>query len=276
MTETATKLTAAEYHADHSRVSNSMLSVFRQSRRKYFQRFVEQSMPSPEPTAAMRLGSLVHLLLLESEAAARLIVAPKVDRRTKEGKADWAQFLEASAGMEIVDAEDLAEAKAIRDAVLSNPVARGLLEREGENEVTHYWTEPHTGIACKCRYDRKCLDVIPDLKTSHDSSPRAFADKATSLGYHRQAAWYRSGWKIASGETLPFVFIVVCTEAPYDVGIYELDDDALKLGEQQNESAIRNLASCLKTGDWREKWQRQITQLSLPKWAIYQEEYEIL
>ena len=87
-----TKQSAAEYHADYSRVSNSMLSVFRQSRRRYFQRFVEQSMPAPEPTAAMQLGSLVHTLLLEPDDAAKLVVAPKVDRRTKAGKEEWQAF----------------------------------------------------------------------------------------------------------------------------------------------------------------------------------------
>lgn len=273
----AVKLTAAEYHADYSRVSNSMLSVFRQSRRRYFQRFVEKSMPAPEPTAAMRLGSLVHSLLLEPETFdARHVVAPKCDRRTKDGKAAWEGFVNGVGNKTIIDASEHHEALSIAKAVVMNDTAQSLLQRAGENEVAHYWECPITGLACKCRYDRKCFDVIPDLKTSHDSSPRGFADKSASLGYHRQAAWYRHGWTCATGEVLPFVFIVVCTEPPYDVGIYELDEDALQLGEQQNESAIRMLATCHKRSDWREPWQKKITTLTLPKWSQYASEYEVL
>ncbi len=58
---------AAEYHADYSAVSNSMLSVFRQSRQRYRDRFVTRTMSPPGPTPAMRLGSLLHLRALEPE-----------------------------------------------------------------------------------------------------------------------------------------------------------------------------------------------------------------
>lgn len=274
--QTTEKLTAEQYHADYSRVSNSMLSVFRQSRRRYFERFVAQTMPATEPTAAMRLGSLVHALVLEPDSVSQYATAPNVDRRTKAGKEEYAAFLAESASKTVVDADDWQKALAIRDAVWGNSVAKQFLAMPGDNEVSHYWTDPATGIECKCRYDRLCADLIPDLKTSHDASPRGFAEKSASLGYHRQAAHYRYGWTCATGEVLPFVFIVVCTEPPYDVGIYELDEDALQLGEAQNESALRMLKTCHKTGDWREPWQKQVTQLKLPKWTVYADEWSII
>ena len=85
------KETNAEYHADLSHVSNSMLKVFAESPQKYYQMFVAKTMPKPEQTPSLLLGSVVHCLFLEPEKfGAEYAVAPAVDRRTKVGKETFA------------------------------------------------------------------------------------------------------------------------------------------------------------------------------------------
>jgi hypothetical protein len=61
------KETNAEYHADLTHVSNSMLKVFAESPQKYYRMFVVQTMPKPEQTPSLLLGSVVHCLFLEPE-----------------------------------------------------------------------------------------------------------------------------------------------------------------------------------------------------------------
>lgn len=269
-------MSSAEYHADHSRVSNSMLSVFRQSRQRYYRRFVSHEMPSPEPSDAMRLGTFVHTLLLEPERWADYVVAPKCDRRTNVGKAAWQDFIDSLGDKQIIEAGEHELAQRIADAVRANEVAASLMERAGDNEQTVHWTDGKTGVDCKCRPDRWCHDMLIDIKTARDSSPEGFAVKCAQLGYHRQAAWYREGVAAATGEEPPFVFVAVATTEPFDVGIYELDADALDLGAKQNLSAMQWLRTCHKNSDWREPWQKRITQLSLPKWSVYADEWEIV
>jgi hypothetical protein len=214
-------MTAAEYHADHSRVSNSMLSVFRQSRKRYHDRFIACTEPPPEPTAPMRLGSLVHMALLEPGIFAQV---PVIDQRcegiyasgaskgnrcvneasgTHQGR--WlcgvhskgleleklpvhyvldkdADALVLVSGMSTKEAEQVA---AICNAVRDSKHA-WLLEQPGENEETIWWRDPVTGQDCKARIDRHCSGVILDLKVSHDASPAGFASKCGDLGYFRQ------------------------------------------------------------------------------------------
>ena len=48
----------------------------------------------PDPTPAMRIGTLTHLAVIEPDRfATEVMVAPNVDRRTSAGKAEWAQFV---------------------------------------------------------------------------------------------------------------------------------------------------------------------------------------
>lgn len=47
-----------------------------------------------EPTPALLFGQFVHKLVLEPETVDKeFIVAPTVDKRTKDGKAMWAEFM---------------------------------------------------------------------------------------------------------------------------------------------------------------------------------------
>ena len=48
-----------------------------------------------EPTKAMVIGTAIHTAILEPDKYDQsIIIAPQVDRRTKDGKAEWATFEE--------------------------------------------------------------------------------------------------------------------------------------------------------------------------------------
>jgi hypothetical protein len=62
-----------------------------------------------EETKALRFGTFVHSAVLEPHTLDDLYAtAPDCDRRTKEGKAAWAEFATANAGKTILDAEESA------------------------------------------------------------------------------------------------------------------------------------------------------------------------
>ena len=102
----------ADYHADPA-ISASQLKTVMQSPYHYWSRYLDPDRVAMVPTAAMRLGSLVHCAVLEpDELSTRYQLAP--DRRTKEGKAAVTEM--AAAGIEAVSETDLAQALQIADA----------------------------------------------------------------------------------------------------------------------------------------------------------------
>ena len=264
------------YHADHKHHSHSMLSIFGQSRRRFYRRFVAKIDPPTEPTAAMELGTLVHLALLEpARYATEVIAAPKFDRRTTAGKEAAAAFEIEAVGKLCVTPDQSATIAAIMANVMDSPKAKQLLGMHGPVEQSIRWLDKETNLLCKCRPDKLTDVAIVDVKTSRDPSPSGFSRAAADLGYHRQARWYQRGVEVSVKRTLPFVFIVVGTESPHQVAIYELNGEAMELAENQIQTRTKQLRDCYKHGDWREPYEKQITTIALPKWSMYADEFEI-
>lgn len=272
--------THSEYHARKDRIGNSMKETFRDSRRRYEAEHVTQTIPH-ESTAALRFGTLFHVVTLEPQNFDNLIaVEPDVNRRTKVGKAELAKFHRAAErdGKTVVRAKDVEHAQAMAEAVLEHPTAGRWLsdcERIVEQAIT--WTD-ETGLQLKAKRDI-ILDggrIVVDLKSAREVAPAAFVRACVTFGYHRQAPWYLAG---EAALELPcdlrFAFIVCGKDAPHEVAVYELDEYALDLGRRQNRAALNALAECYATGDWRSPWEKVPQVLSLPPWADNASAWEI-
>jgi hypothetical protein len=231
--------------------------------------FRQSQLAPRESSPAQALGTLVHLLTLEPEREAHEVaVAPELDRRTKAGKEAYDAFHVESQGKLIVTADDLARARAIREAVMAQPFARALLA-DGQAETTLLWRDQETGVDCKARPDWLCAghQVVLDVKTARDASADAFARAAGSYAYHLQAALYLDALGQCGLGERTFVFLVVETEPPYAVALYQLDEAALHAGRIRYRRALAHYAECLASGLWP-GYPTEIQPLSLPKWAL--------
>ncbi|MFD2112059.1 PD-(D/E)XK nuclease-like domain-containing protein [Thiorhodococcus fuscus] len=222
------------------------------------------------PSAAQALGTLTHLCVLEPEEyRQRVRVAPAVDRRTKAGKETFAAFeaeVTAIPDAMIATAEQDTKARAMRESVMAQPFARALLA-DGAAEVTLLWDQD--GTFCKARPDWLCSghEVIVDLKTAADASEQAFAKACGNYRYHLQAAWYQDAvMRVGLGDRV-FVFIAVEPEPPYAAGLYQIDDQALRVGRIRYERALETYRECVATNDWP-GYAREIRTIELPKWAL--------
>lgn len=198
-----------------------------------------------------------------------------IDGRTKEGKALIAEFRERTAGATIVTRSDVEIALAIRAAVHANPVARAALQGS-EIELSGYYVDPETGVACRIRPDamRRDLALIVDVKSALDASPRAFERVMHQRGYHVQAAMYRHGYEVITGEPLrDFLIIAVEKAPPFAVACYRIDDAALSEGERIYRRALRTYAECLASGRWP-GYAEGVEPLGLPAWAWGADEEE--
>lgn len=233
-------LSSKEYHAlPPEIVSNSYLSRLNSCPAK-------AKIPQAE-TPAMIIGRSAHTLILEGEASwwAQFVVAPEVDKRTKEGRELCKAFIKDNPDKDIIDTEDYIAILGMAEAVYNHPFAKELLNK-GISESTIIWKDEETGILCKCRPDRTPADnkgVLVDLKTTQDAS--AFGRAVMSYGYARQAAFYTEAVNKITGQKYDaFAFIVVEKEPPYRVEVYVLDAEYMNWGFNENHRLLRLEKDC--------------------------------
>lgn len=226
---------------------------------------------------AMELGTLVHLLALQPEEFdARYVVKPDWDARTTAGKAIRDAFTATLGERRSIDAETLATARAMVDALRSHRLAGPLMAADGPCEVVARWKDPATGLVCKGRLDKYIPGVLAlDLKTTADASPGAFASSYYKYGYHRQLAHYTDGFGIASGKETPFVIVCVENVAPFGVCVYQPDMASLECGRFDNRKILADYAACVKSGKWPSYPDKQVRTICLPEWAAKRYESEM-
>jgi exodeoxyribonuclease VIII len=260
----------ADYHR-HAAVSKSHLDQVARSPLHYWARYVDPNRVEPEPTPAMQVGTAVHTHVLELDQwDQRYVVMPEgIDRRTKQGKAEWDAFSVASSGRTVLSKADADQVLRMGQAVYGHPAAAMLLKQlPGKAETTHMWTDPATGLQCKCRPDWLTDDgsLIIDLKTTEDASPKGFEKSVANWRYHVQAAWYLQGLEQATG-TRPDQFIFICVEKkpPYAVAVYAAASEMIDSGWKAAERDLEVLATCKAANAWP-GYSDQIEIISLPPW----------
>ena len=222
--------------------------------------------PRPD-SSAMQLGRAAHCAVLEPDAFPRRYVL--WDGGIRRGKT-WDAFQEANADKECLNAADYETALAIRDAVRAHKAARRLL-RWGKPEVSLRWLDESSRMWLKARLDWVApRGTLVDLKTSRDIEPRNFGRTAANLMYHGQLAFYRRGL-IARGAALEPVYIVaVESSAPFDVLVYEVDEDVLFSGDQLVTKLLHQVKACRRRYGKR-PWpgrSGEVESLEFPSWAL--------
>lgn len=259
----------ADYHR-HWAVSKSGLDQIAKSPLHYWARFLDPDRVWPEPTPAMRLGTALHTHVLElSKWDDQIAVAPgDINRRTKEGREQWAAFEAAAKRKTVITADDADQVMAMGRAIMRHPAAAMLLGLPGKAETTHMWTDTSTGLECKCRPDWLTDDgsIVVDLKTTKAASIQGFKRSIADYRYHVQAGWYLHGLEQATGKRPDqFIFICVETTAPYAVAVYAADAEMIERGHDQAMRDLAKLAVCKAADHWP-SYSDQIETISLPGW----------
>lgn len=243
----------ADYHAD-SAISASHLHAISHSPHNYFKKYLDPNRPASEPTYAMRLGTFVHTAVLEpDELDARYAVCS-----TRKGSTNYNRLVEK--GIEPVTQSQWDQALAMCDSVRKHPEVSWLLS-DGKAEQSVWWVDEQFGLRCKCRPDWWNGDIVIDLKTTQDASPKGFASSVAHWRYHVQQMHYLKGTKAAR-----FVFVAVEKEYPFNVGVYELDNEACGLGEELRQRDMNRIKSCKESNEWP-GYSEDISTLSLPNYA---------
>lgn len=217
-------------------------------------------------SAAMLLGELVHCLVLEpEETLKRYIGAPQVDRRTKEGKEIYAQFLEEASGKTVVDQATFEKASYMATNVIEQPLASNALK--GcliEQSLT--WIDEETGMEFKCRPDayNPINGVVGDLKTTKDASYRAMQGSSARYGYFLQAAMIREALLFHGLKFSKYLLLCVESAEPYAYRPLIIGDDALDSGLNEFNYLKKKLAICIHENKFEHY---PLAELLYPPWA---------
>ena len=261
---------AADYFADHSAVSQSMLKVFADRRRLYEGYFVTGAIPQPEDSDPMRKGTALHTALLEPHRFERMVatfppelLASNGAVSTKEAKAFRAEH--EAAGRVALKAADAFKVASMATSV--QRVCGKWLDLPAMKERALYWHDDVTGMLCKMRLDwliQRGVALVFDLKSTGDASPAEFRKRIEGNGYWMQAAHYIEGVKAATGaEAAEFYFIAVEDKPPYACALYSLDGPALVAASLTRRRILNELHTCIETGDFSEPWETEVTRLPL-------------
>ena len=196
-------------------------------------------------TSSMTLGTLVHCLILEpQEFTKRYVVLDDVEILNEIGGArptaskkykEWLSgFAEENKGKELVTMKDMD----IANKILKKAKSTGIIQEwftDGKAEVTvkgvaKGYNEEFDGL-CIIDYDTDFVSI--DLKTT--SKPLSkFKYDANELGYDIQASITNS---LNNKE---FIFVVVQTVEPYDIGIYTCSEFFMNRGKDKVNTALYN------------------------------------
>ena len=279
-------MTAADYHADQSRVSASSLKLFAKAPCLWWD--WRNGSPSRPATPALLLGKMVHTLALEPAEFGKefALVPADAPRRPSSTQRDaakpspatvsaiqwWDEWDAASAGKEVVDFDDYAKADAIVASLQKDPAIGPFLRCRGEVEKTIHFRDDETGIECKARLDKLIPagpPIIFDLKTAADASEEGFKRNAISYGYHIQAAHYAAAVKAETGtEPGAFCFGTVETSDSFLTHCFRASPEFLEYGRIERSKLMRRLADCMMSGSFPGYCQTPegVTELSLPNW----------
>ncbi len=267
-------------------LSHSMLSCLAQNPMECKMRYVDDPPTLPKKdTAAFAMGHAVHCLALEpNEFSNRFAIAPKCDRRTNAGKAEWVQFLVDCEGKELLDDQQYEDALDCVQALNNHPEFATIMAQPRRVEVPFEFEL--FGHKFKAKPDAiiDSMKLILDIKTTDDASPHRWQWSAVDYGYHRQAFIYQGAVELSHANKEPvreshrFIFAVVEKPKPSTRGIpptvalYELDAETMRMGAEDTFALVREYERRLEENDWQQPYSSGIVPLRLPKRRVYEGE----
>jgi len=237
-------LTHHNYYQDTEYVSNSMLSNLTGKSPEYF-RF---AMDNPQPsTPAMKFGSAIHMNVLQPEEFNKnYAVAPKFDKRTKQGKADYAEFVKKNTFKTVISEQDFELMEQMTSKLMRDSDAKALLSK-GLKEHIIAWENEEYNVKCRGMLDiyRPSCQMIIDLKTTQDSSYNGFASSVRKFKYYKQAAFYMDAVRAQE-----FYIVAIEKSPPFSINIIQIGDELLDKGRELYNRDLEVYKYCTDNDYW--------------------------
>lgn len=253
-------ITNAEYHAIKTHISSTGVRTFRKNK-KQFKYFLTNELV--KQTKSMADGTAVHAFFLEKDKFHKDFAVKPQDIRlnTKAGK-EWAQEHNNKI---IIDSELGNNLYEMEKSFMDSP-AKLIYEIKGKSELSYFWNDIGL-VKGKCRPDWISDDgnIIVDIKTTTDASPKGFQKSISTWGYHLQLAWYMRGLQKLGIPCNEFIFIAIEKTPPFSVGVYSADKEMILFGNQEINKLVVDIDKALNEKNFPD-YTPEIMSLGLPPW----------
>jgi exodeoxyribonuclease VIII len=250
----------SEYHGRKTHLSSTNIRTFKKNRKQF-----EYSLSHDlvKQTKAMADGTAVHAFFLERDKFNSDFVIKPADMRlnTKAGK-EWAQEHQSKI---IIDSELGNNLYEMEKSFIDSP-AKLIYDIKGQAELSYFWDDLGL-VKGKCRPDWISDDgnIVVDIKTTTDASPKGFQKSIANWGYHLQLGWYLRGLQKLGLPAKEFIFIAIEKTPPFSVGVYRANKDMITYANDEINNLVYDIDESLKSDDFPD-YTPEIMDLGLPNW----------
>ena len=206
-----------------------------------------------EETDAMRLGTATHLAAFQLDHFHdEVVMAPKFDKRTKDGKAGWERFQHENAGKLCLGEDDYSKCIGMAEAVRSIPLFSTLMQYGSPEASIYADYDAVTKVKGRVDWLNDTANFVIDLKTlGKEANEYNIKNVIKDRGYDFQAAYYMQLLNaLYPDRVFRFIFVFVESAAPHGVRFVEITP--LRLLDKVNdiETCLRQLAAAKASGVW--------------------------
>ncbi len=253
------KMSNKEYH-NHPAYSSSDVKEVASSTLAHWKNKVRKE------SSSFDLGSSVHSMLLEPEL--NLVVEGTETRRGK----DWTAMKEAAdfAGKILLPRKEYQLAEQMAQAALFTPhVAELIGDKHAIKEASYFVKEPVLDMDLKCRPDGLLphKNMMFDIKTCQDASPRGFSKAVRDYCYDIQASYYKHCMELEGFTIDRFLFICIEKQNPFIVQAHELSGEYLDHAKKRMMDTLKIIKEADMTGDYTTGWP-EVNTIALPSWMV--------
>ena len=250
----------AEYHGRKTHLSSTGVRTFKKNKKQFEYMLTNELI---KQTKAMADGTAVHAFFLERDKFNSDFVIKPADMRlnTKVGK-EWAQEHQSKI---IIDSELGNNLFEMEKSFMDSP-AKLIYDIKGQTELSYFWDDFGT-IKGKCRPDwiSNDGDIVVDIKTTTDASPKGFQKSIAHWGYHLQLGWYIRGLRKLGLPAKEFIFIAIEKTPPFSVGVYRANKEMITYANDEINNLVYDIDESLKSDDFPD-YTPEIMDLGLPNW----------
>lgn len=262
--------TTADYHADTTHITSSMLKLFSSSPFEFYSTFILGTMPRKASTAQMNLGTICHAMLLDKKTIDEVCIEYPYSCFADGGRLNSkraSEFAVRVSPLIAVKPEMIPTIKRIIESARQSAFGT-LLDVHADCAKFETRLEAVIeGVPCKCRPDLHIvLDeqvICPDLKFTATYKPKDFERTARRLGYAIQQAHYTAILEQVYNRPVSFTFWLGETVPPYRFGNRDYDFRSIEIARDNHRDLLRRLKRCRESGDWSDNFQ---TEMSIAPW----------
>lgn len=225
-------------------LSYSALSNFRKSPKH----FIDYKLFGNEDTDSILLGKVLHTLVLEPHNFTKeYATAPECDRRTKEGKAIYAEFLKTSKDKTVISSTIYNQAVEMAISVLSNEQSKALIDGAISKEKRIDWEM--YGFKFLSFLDGEGEDYVFDLKSMPDADPKKVQREILS-----RCLWLQGGMYLKALEEDKDYYIIA-VDKKGNVSVHLLMESLIDYGKSEFRRLCEDFEDCLSTNSWLKSYE---------------------